>query len=145
MRGMVAKAVLILGIGLLPVLSHSQSQGQNQGQPMGAPPAAGHLAHTRGDDACHRAVWSAEDQLRREIGGVDSGNSGSTSTHDDHGVQRARQGEPDFLRRALDGPADATRRAQQAARQGFPPLHRRRGIGWLPDGLLDRRNHTGCA
>ena len=38
MRGMVAKAVLILGIGLLPVLSHSQSQGQNQGQPMGTPP-----------------------------------------------------------------------------------------------------------
>jgi len=38
MRGMVAKAVVILAIGLMPGLSYSQSQGANQGQPMGAPP-----------------------------------------------------------------------------------------------------------
>jgi len=38
MRGWVGDAILILAIGLLPVLSHAQSQGANQGQPMGAPP-----------------------------------------------------------------------------------------------------------
>ena len=38
MRGMIAKAVVILAIGLMPGLSYSQSQGANQGQPMGAPP-----------------------------------------------------------------------------------------------------------
>jgi hypothetical protein len=38
MRGMVAKAVVILAIGLMPGLSYSLSQGANQGQPMGAPP-----------------------------------------------------------------------------------------------------------
>jgi hypothetical protein len=38
MRKVIGNVALILAIGLLPELSHSQSQGANQGQPMGAPP-----------------------------------------------------------------------------------------------------------